>query len=50
MQGFQRAQQEYESKLFDPYGDEPDEGLTKEEYLGMEADAIIEERLLSKDD
>lgn len=35
MQGFERALQEYESKLFDPYGDE-EYGTEEEEIAAYE--------------
>lgn len=38
MQGFERAQQEYESKLFDPYGDEDYE--TEEDEIAAYEDAM----------
>lgn len=50
MIGFERAQTEYESKLFDPYGNEDyeEEYLSREEYLEMQADAMIEEMKLGE--
>lgn len=38
MQGFERAMQEYERKLFDPYGDEEFE--TEEEAIAAYEDAM----------
>lgn len=56
MQGFEKAQQEYESKMFAPY----DKGGAyfdydayydeKQDYLETQAEYMIEERLLSEDD
>lgn len=45
MQGFKQAQQEYENKLFDPYGDEYDEYLEdfEESYVERMIDQMREE-------
>ncbi len=48
MQGFQQAMQEYERKLFDPYGDEEyeEEYDEKIDYLETQADYMLEEMRL----
>lgn len=50
MQGFKRAQAEYERKMTAPFDCDEDEGLTLEEWKEIEADAEIEERLLREDE
>lgn len=55
MDGFKKALQEYESKMFAPYDrggayfDEEEYQLSKEDYLEMEADKQIEEMRLGDD-
>lgn len=50
MYGFERAMQEYESKLFDPYGDEnwEEEYDEKTDYLETQAEYLIEEMAIER--
>lgn len=48
MHGFKRAMQEYENRLFDPYGNEDweEEYQKKQDYLETQADYMLEEMRL----
>lgn len=50
MQGFKQAMQEYERKLFDPYGDEEyeEEYQRKQDYLETQAEYLMEEMALER--
>ena len=50
MQGFERAMQEYERELFDPYGDEEyeEEYDEKIDYLETQAEYLMDEMALAR--
>lgn len=49
IKGYEQAAAEYESKLNDPYGDEDDCEISKEDYLDWQAEARMEDRKLGYD-